>query len=360
MSVLPPSVVTKATDGKYSVKFSHEWKIDNFHAYYYGSGTTEPRACQLESEPFSSGQQDDSLVWSVKVQTTRLTIDVIQLSTTGSAVTADFRCFVLDSGRQRCDCIRYDSFLGGSSGFGTTLTCKVRVEQRLGVINRGILEDHSQSLLPNGSLTLCLEILVHRPKTDEPQTTSQKKPAIEPAKADDSELAHDLGSLLTDGFLSNVTIVAGGKEFKAHKAILSARSPVFRAMFEHDMREAIKNQVTIEDLSPEVVQEVLTFVYTGQSPNLKGMSADLLRAADKYDLKQLKTRSERELADRLTPGNFVETVLLAHQHSATELMTVCMEKFPGYAGEVVKTEDWSKLAQVPELMAKIVVKLAPK
>ncbi len=57
-----------------------------------------------------------------------------------------------------------------------------------------------------------------------------------------------------------------------------------------------RNQVTIEDLSPEVVQEVLTFVYTGQSPNLKGMSADLLRAADKYDLKQLKAWS-------LAPGN---------------------------------------------------------
>ena len=72
------------------------------------------------------------------------------------------------------------------------------------------------------------------------------------------------------------------REFECHKAILSARSPVFCAMFEHRMEETRQNRVEISDLDPETVSEVLRFIYTGQTPsNLEGMALNLLIAADK-------------------------------------------------------------------------------
>lgn len=60
-----------------------------------------------------------------------------------------------------------------------------------------------------------------------------------------------------------------------------ARSPVFAAMFEHEMEERKQNRVAISDVDHEVLKEMLRFIYTGKAPNLEKMADDLLAAADK-------------------------------------------------------------------------------
>lgn len=61
----------------------------------------------------------------------------------------------------------------------------------------------------------------------------------------------------------------------------AARSPVFAAMFEHEMEERKQNRVAITDVDHEVLKEMLRFIYTGKAPNLEKMADDLLAAADK-------------------------------------------------------------------------------
>lgn len=63
--------------------------------------------------------------------------------------------------------------------------------------------------------------------------------------------------------------------------MLSARSPVFQAMFEHEMEERKHNRVDITDVDHEVLREMLRFIYTGKASNLEKMADDLLAAADK-------------------------------------------------------------------------------
>ena len=60
-----------------------------------------------------------------------------------------------------------------------------------------------------------------------------------------------------------------------------ARSPVFSAMFEHEMEERKQNRVDITDVDPDVMREMLRFIYTGKAPNLDRMADDLLAASDK-------------------------------------------------------------------------------
>jgi len=57
-------------------------------------------------------------------------------------------------------------------------------------------------------------------------------------------------------------------------------------MFQVNMRENLTNRVEITDIELPVVQEMLTLIYTGNSPklNLKDMASKLLFAADKYQL----------------------------------------------------------------------------
>ena len=100
-------------------------------------------------------------------------------------------------------------------------------------------------------------------------------------KVPECKLPRHMESLLDSGTFSDVTLCTRGREFKAHKAILAARSPVFGAMFEHEMEESRKGRVEISDIDPDVFHEMLKFVYTGSTPQLQGMADDLLAAADK-------------------------------------------------------------------------------
>ncbi|KAL7741457.1 hypothetical protein ACLKA6_000780 [Drosophila palustris] len=114
-------------------------------------------------------------------------------------------------------------------------------------------------------------------------------------------LTEDLGALLETKKFADVTIVtADDHKIPAHKNILSARSKVFAAMFTHSMKENTENCVDIGDFSADVIMELLRFIYTGESPNLKEMTADLIIAADKYELHRLKAMCASSLSDNLS------------------------------------------------------------
>ena len=104
-------------------------------------------------------------------------------------------------------------------------------------------------------------------------------------KVPEENLFTDLGKLLDDGSFSDFALIVGDQRFPVHKAILAARSPVFAAMFGHNEMDENKNGVVqIKDLEPEVLKEMLKFIYTGKTSLLDTMADELLSAADKVYL----------------------------------------------------------------------------
>ena len=86
----------------------------------------------------------------------------------------------------------------------------------------------------------------------------------------------------------------GDTSFRVHKFILSARSPVFRAMLSTDMIESRNGYVTIDDADPEIFRQFLFFVYTGQLDKPAG--PELGKVADKYDVKTLSAICQQAMA----------------------------------------------------------------
>ena len=53
------------------------------------------------------------------------------------------------------------------------------------------------------------------------------------------------------------------RRFSCHKAVLAARSDVFAAMFSHKATtESTTNEVHIRDTEPDILEQLLNFVYT--------------------------------------------------------------------------------------------------
>ena len=77
-------------------------------------------------------------------------------------------------------------------------------------------------------------------------------------------LSRDMSNLYHFCTLSDVQLQARGEQcFRAHKAILATRSPVFAAMFSHGMKETQSGLVDLSDVEPAVLDELLHFVYSG-------------------------------------------------------------------------------------------------
>ncbi|GBL92712.1 Speckle-type POZ protein-like B [Araneus ventricosus] len=131
-----------------------------------------------------------------------------------------------------------------------------------------------------------------------------------------SSLINDFQNLYEEGTLGDFAIKVGDKNFKVHKAVLCARSPVFKGMLTSNMKENVKNMVDISDLEEDTVHRMLTFMYTDMAGNLDWDTAKKLYfAADKYGLITLKRLCSEVLYQNLSVTNVGEVLALANIHA---------------------------------------------
>ncbi|XP_014237892.1 protein maternal effect lethal 26-like [Trichogramma pretiosum] len=105
---------------------------------------------------------------------------------------------------------------------------------------------------------------------------------------------------------------ASGKEIPAHRVVLANFSPVFKAMFSLDMLEKKSQSVDMIDISYDAAVEMLRYFYIGTIESRKvSLIIDLLVAADKYQVDELKNECERILSSLLSPENAVDILQVA-------------------------------------------------
>lgn len=78
-----------------------------------------------------------------------------------------------------------------------------------------------------------------------------------------SKVLQNLNSLRQNGRFCDVVIVAGGRVMKAHRAVLSASSPYFQAMFTAGLMEEQKDTIELHSVSPQSLNSLIDFIYTG-------------------------------------------------------------------------------------------------
>ena len=173
------------------------------------------------------------------------------------------------------------------------------------------------------------------------------------------KFTEDMRNIFEAGKFTDVTIVCQKREFACHKAILSARSPVLEAMFSHNMKEKLDRKVEIQDMDADTCHQMVVFMYSGKVARLGEKAADLLVAAEKYDLKELKQMCEDNLCVNLNLENALDMLVLADIHGANNLRLLTLE-FIGENGEkIVNQKGWrEKVKLYPDLMANMIEALS--
>jgi len=330
------------------VKFSYMWTISNF------SFCREEMGEVLKSSTFSAGQ-NDKLKWCLRVNPKGLdeeskdylSLYLLLVSCNKSEVRAKFKFSILNAKREETKAMEsqraYRFVQGKDWGFKK-------------FIRRDFLLDEANGLLPEDKLTLFCEVSV---VADSVNISGQSNNVQ--FKVPDCRLSDDLGCLFENSQFADNVLSCGGREFQCHKAILAARSQVFQAMFEHDMEEKKNSRVEVKDVEPEVMAELLRFIYTGKTAaNLDTMAADLLAAADKYALERLKVMCEEALCNGLTVENVCDVLILADLHSAEQLKAQAIEFInTRHVTDVMETGGWKQMVgSHPHLIAEAFKALA--
>ena len=120
--------------------------------------------------------------------------------------------------------------------------------------------------------------------------------------------------------------VFDGEEVACHKIILSAASPVLKAMVNNNHREAVECKANIE-LTKEVGQGFVQFIYTGelQEGLLKEHPAAFLAMGEMYHLKELKDMAETELLIQLDKENMVAMLSIGDIFRADDILEAALK-----------------------------------
>jgi speckle-type POZ protein len=191
-----------------------------------------------------------------------------------------------------------------------------------------------------------------------------------------SDLHRHLGALLAakDGADVTFQLVADGETFTAHRCVLAARSPVFRAQLYGEMKEGKSAgsgvPIPIEDMDAQVFRALLAFIYTDSLPEPGDGEEDdgamaqyqhLLAAADKYGLEGMKLICQEKLCEHIRASSVATMLALAERHHCRGLKEACFEflSSSNNLSSFTETDGFDELISTcPDVLKELLAKLA--
>uniref|UniRef100_A0AC34GXQ9 BTB domain-containing protein n=1 Tax=Panagrolaimus sp. ES5 TaxID=591445 RepID=A0AC34GXQ9_9BILA len=119
-------------------------------------------------------------------------------------------------------------------------------------------------------------------------------------------------------------IFVGDKKIYVHKHVLMEVSPVWNAMLESGMKEAIENKMIITDFPFEIVVATIKLCYSSNVPQKFDLEDILLiyRFADKYEIKLI---TANYLIKHISPSNVVHLIHFTNSFIAAKLHQSCVD-----------------------------------
>ena len=117
-------------------------------------------------------------------------------------------------------------------------------------------------------------------------------------------------------------IVQDGREFKAHRRVLSEASPFFEKLLNINMKESQEGVVRLEMFTESVKAATLQFIYTGNVQiSAEGNARDIIVVADYLFLEKLKLLAGGVLVKMLNTSNCISTYYFAERYQCADLLS---------------------------------------
>ncbi|KAF7018547.1 hypothetical protein CFC21_031829 [Triticum aestivum] len=144
-----------------------------------------------------------------------------------------------------------------------------------------------------------------------------------------SNLQEDFARMLKDEEGADVTFIVGDKSFRAHRHVLAARSPAFRAELLDPTKDDPTKPVKVDDMDPVIFEALLYFMYTDTLPHGCDLEKSvtlqhLFIVGVRYGLDRLATMCEGKLCQNINEQTVATALTLAEWYDRVHLKNACI------------------------------------
>jgi len=168
-------------------------------------------------------------------------------------------------------------------------------------------------------------LLITATKTTETMSAAPLLDCLEVPHPKENKLGEDMLMLLHSDSFKDITFNVQGKKLMAHKCILFARCPYFKAMFQSGLSESNAREIKINEASYEAFKIMLEFLYAGNTNVSLDAAPEVLMLADKYVIPELKNACEYKLFKMNIQDNVFELFKLSEILSVPLIEEACLD-----------------------------------
>ena len=167
----------------------------------------------------------------------------------------------------------------------------------------------------------------------------------------------------------DVKILCNGQTFNCHKVVLSCQSEVFKTMIKNKTLTEKKTgimKIEENDISSDIMEQLLYFLYHDKVKNAKMINPDLLIAADKYNIQGLLDECCKHFVSKLSLQNALDILVLAETTNQKNLFDTASRFVGKNLGKLEKSSAYQEMVnENPKMFTRVFskmleVKHAPK
>nr|KAF7435323.1 hypothetical protein H0235_003514 [Vespula pensylvanica] len=144
--------------------------------------------------------------------------------------------------------------------------------------------------------------------------------------------------------LTDVILEVGTELFHAHKVILAAASPYFKAMFTGGLKESEMTRVKLQGVCPTAMARLMCFMYTGQISVTEITVCSLLSAATMFQVSNVIDACSVFLERQLDPTNAIGIANFAEQHGCQNLYHKANQFIVQHFNQICQEEEFLQLS----------------
>ncbi|XP_022795178.1 kelch-like protein diablo [Stylophora pistillata] len=184
----------------------------------------------------------------------------------------------------------------------------------------------------------------HSPYRGDSESSIVRRQYLFADVAHSKDLVTALKSLRGDEDLCDVVLKVGSTSISAHRVILAASSPYFKAMFTGDLSESRQSTVTLQELDESAMEAIVDFFYSGEIEISESNVQELLPVTCILQVQSVQKACCDFLERQLSSENCLGISAFADRHNCTDLVT-SSESFARYHFlDVVQSEEFMEIS----------------
>ena len=159
-----------------------------------------------------------------------------------------------------------------------------------------------------------------------------------------SMLGQELEILRKDNNFTDFTLKSQDKVIECHRVIIAAISPVLKAMLKSQMKETTEKQIELNNISPQALDILVQYIYTGETRIPKGTLMDVIEAADFLQMDELKQMCLEQASPVIQPNNVISWFKLSDKMNLSELLSQCSKILTSQLDEIKAGQEFLELS----------------